>query len=340
MWPKYSFHNPMHYARKSHIYGMLWHSFYFLLLLWTLELYLILSYRYEDLLISWSYRSYLNDLILAILSLDLRSYLDLLILSSDDDPRYVSLHYYLHAFDMPLTHVFHWWSTCILHMLLHNMLLPYIWHALNIYFTCVCLEDNTWTLVYKTVARILVFVSLSLTLLIAILLDWLIHSQTCGYWTSSSQYSWAQLAPWTYAWALSDTDWLSWSMLGHVLSEEQSKDGSDRVSDDGRLTIVQCHHYHRPPSSDLYWSSVGILPLLQYHQPNLHSYHCHYQPTPCAIYRSTTTAPPCSTHVPCSRPNTLRTHQSRGHESWSPQGPARIYVGTIRNMSFLVICSF
>jgi len=29
---------------------------------------------------------------LAILSLDLRSYLDLLILSSDDDPRYVSLY--------------------------------------------------------------------------------------------------------------------------------------------------------------------------------------------------------------------------------------------------------
>ena len=31
---------------------------------------------------------------------------------------------------------------------------------------------------------------------------------------------------------------------GHVLSEEQSKVGSDGVSDDGRLTIVQCHHYH------------------------------------------------------------------------------------------------
>ena len=45
-----------------------------LLLLWTLELYLILSYRYEDLLISWSYLSYLNDLISTILSLDLRSY--------------------------------------------------------------------------------------------------------------------------------------------------------------------------------------------------------------------------------------------------------------------------
>jgi len=38
------------------------------------------------------------------------------------------------------------------------------------------------------------------------------------------------------------------------------KDGSDRVSNDGRLTIVQCHHYHRPPSLDLYQTSVGILP--------------------------------------------------------------------------------
>ena len=124
---------------------------------------------------------------------------------------------------------------------------------------------------------------------------------------------------------------LSWSVLGHVLSEEQSKDGSDGVSDDGRLTIVQCHHYHRPPSSDLYRSSIGILPPLCYHQNNLHSYHCHYQPTPCAFYRSTTTAPPCSTHVPCSRPITSRTHQSQGHESRSPQGPTRIYVGILQH---------
>jgi len=67
--------------------------FLLLLLLWTFELYLILSYRYEDILISWSYLLIISlDLILAILSLDLRSYLDLLILSSDDDPRYVSLY--------------------------------------------------------------------------------------------------------------------------------------------------------------------------------------------------------------------------------------------------------
>jgi len=107
-----------------------------------------------------------------------------------------------------------------------------------------------------------------------------------------------------------DSMTLSWSVLGHVLSEEQSKDGSDGVSDDGCLSIVQCHHYHQPPSSDLYRSSVGIFPPLRYHQTNLHSYHCHYQPTPCAFCRSTTTAPPCSTHVPCSRPITSRTHQS------------------------------
>jgi len=124
---------------------------------------------------------------------------------------------------------------------------------------------------------------------------------------------------------------LSWSVLGHVLSEEQSKDSSNGASDDGRLTIVQCHHYHWPPSSDLYRSSVGILPPLHYHQHNLHSYHCHYQPAPCAFYRSTTTAPPCSTHVLCSRPITSCTHQSRGHESRSPQGPATIYVGILRH---------
>jgi len=59
---------------------------------------------------------------------------------------------------------------------------------------------------------------------------------------------------------------LSWSMLGHVLSEEQSKDSSNRVSDDGHLTIVQCHPYHRPPSLELYRTSIGFHPLLQYHQ--------------------------------------------------------------------------
>jgi len=126
------------------------------LLLWTLELYLILSYRYEDLLISWSYRSYLDDLILAILSLYLRSYLiswSYHLMMIQDTFLYINFTLLLtcirHAFDMPLTHVFHWWSTCILHMLLHNMLLPYAWHALNVCFTCVCLEDNTWTLVYN-----------------------------------------------------------------------------------------------------------------------------------------------------------------------------------------------
>jgi len=42
---------------------------------------------------------------------------------------------------------------------------------------------------------------------------------------------------------------------------------------------------------------------------NLHSYHCHCQPAPCAIYCSTTRAPPCSTHVPCSRPIISHMHQ-------------------------------
>jgi len=49
---------------------------------------------------------------------------------------------------------------------------------------------------------------------------------------------------------------MSWSVLGHVISEEQSKIGSNGVSNDGRLTIVQCHRYHRPPLLDLYWSSI------------------------------------------------------------------------------------
>ena len=59
--------------------------FLLLLLLWTFVLYLILSYRYEDILISWSYLLIISlDLILAILSLDQRSYLliyDLILIS-------------------------------------------------------------------------------------------------------------------------------------------------------------------------------------------------------------------------------------------------------------------
>ena len=42
---------------------------------------------------------------------------------------------------------------------------------------------------------------------------------------------------------------MSWSMLGHVLSKEQSKDGSDGVSDDGCLTIVQWRSLHSPTYS-------------------------------------------------------------------------------------------
>jgi len=86
--------------------------FLLLLLLWTLELYLILSYRYEDLLISWSYQSYLDGLILMILSRRstiLSWSLDLIIRWWSKIHFFIStLHYYLHAFDMPLTHVFHW----------------------------------------------------------------------------------------------------------------------------------------------------------------------------------------------------------------------------------------
>jgi len=53
---------------------------------------------------------------------------------------------------------------------------------------------------------------------------------------------------------------------------------------------------------------------------NLHSYHCHYQPAPCAIYYGTTRAPPCSTHVPCLRPITPRTHQFlRSHQRHFPR---------------------
>jgi len=74
------------------------------------------------------------------------------------------------------------------------------------------------------------------------------------------------------------------------------------------------HHCSVPPLppahlvgliSDPCWnsSSTPIPPT------NHHSYHCHYQPAPCAIYHSTTRAPPHSTHIPCCRPIILCMHQ-------------------------------
>jgi len=57
--------------------------------------------------------------------------------------------------------------------------------------------------------------------------------------------------------------------------------------------------------SDFCWnSSSTMIP-----PTNHHSYHCHCQPAPHAIYHSTTRAPPCSTHVPCCRPIISHTHQ-------------------------------
>jgi len=89
---------------------------------------------------------------------------------------------------------------------------------------------------------------------------------------------------------------LSWSVLGHVISKEQSKDSSDGASDDGQLfsATITTGHPHR--------TYIGAPSSTPIPPTNLHSYHCHYQPAPCAIYRSTTRAPPRSTHVPCFRP--------------------------------------
>jgi len=120
-------------------------------------------------------------------------------------------------------------------------------------------------------------------------------------------------------------------MLGHILSKEQSLDGSNGVSDDGHLTIVQCHPYHQPPSSDLYRTSVGIHPLLQYHQPiiipiiaitNQH-------------HALSTTAQPEPHHAPhmfhvvgqsyCAHTS------SQGHGFRLPQGLAMIWVSTLQH---------
>ena len=126
--------------------------------------------------------------------------------------------------------------------------------------------------------------------------------------------------------------------------KEQSKVSSDRVSDDGRLTIIQCHHYHWPPSSDLYRSFVGILPPLRYHQHNLHYYHCHYQPAPCAILPQHKQSPTMLHTRSMFQANHIGHApvlevMSRGHHK-DLRGFTSASFGTIWNTSLLILCSF
>jgi len=119
--------------------------------------------------------------------------------------------------------------------------------------------------------------------------------------------------------------WVSWSMLGHVLSEEQSKDGSNRVSDDGRLTIVQCHLYHWPPSLDLYRSSVRII---SYSNTTTNKSTFLSLPLPTSTTCYSTTAQPEPYHAPhtfhVSGQSYHACTSSQGHGFQSPQGLVRI----------------
>ena len=106
--------------------------------------------------------------------------------------------------------------------------------------------------------------------------------------------------------------------------QKQSKDGSDGVSDDGHLTIVQCHPYHQPTLSDLYRTPVGIHPLLRYHQqiiiPIIAITNQHHV--------LSTTAQPEPHHTPHTFHVVGQSYcactSSRGHGFQSPQGLARI----------------
>jgi len=111
---------------------MLRHSFYF-------------YFYFEHLNFTWSYL--IDLLIISILSWrsyldDLRSYLDLLILSDDDDPRYIS-------FTLLLTCIWHAFDSCLSFTIDMHSTHVAAQHAFTTCFTRVCLEDNTWTLVYK-----------------------------------------------------------------------------------------------------------------------------------------------------------------------------------------------
>ena len=99
VWPDEAQYMIVTQSAKFDRYKVLRHSFYFyfyfehLNFTWSYLIDMKISWSLDH--ISWSYLLIISlDLISwsTILSLDLRSYLDLLILSSDDDPRYVSLY--------------------------------------------------------------------------------------------------------------------------------------------------------------------------------------------------------------------------------------------------------
>ena len=131
-------------------------------------------------------------------------------------------------------------------------------------------------------------------------------------------------------------------MLGHVLSKEQSKDGSDGVSNDGHLTIVQCHHYHQPSLLELYQTSIGIPPLLQYHQksaflslPLLTSTMCYlpqHNQSPITLHTHSMSQANHIVHAPVLKVMGLSCHKDlQGFESAS--------FGTLQSTSLFVICS-
>ena len=85
-------------------------------------------------------------------------------------------------------------------------------------------------------------------------------------------------------------------------------------------TSHPCRTYIRPPSDFILYSDTTN---------NLHSYHYHYQPAPCAIYHSTTRAhhTPHMFHVIGQSYCACTSSQGHGFQSW--QGLVRIWVSIL-----------
>jgi len=136
---------------------------------------------------------------------------------------------------------------------------------------------------------------------------------------------------------------LSWSVLGHVLSEEQSKDGFDGVSDDGRLTIVQCHCHHRPPSSNLYQALSEY--FLQSDTTNKPAFLSLPLPTSTMCYLLQHNQSPTTLHTRSMFQANHIVHapvlevMGLGHHKdlW---GFELASIGTLRSTSLFIICSF
>jgi len=137
---------------------------------------------------------------------------------------------------------------------------------------------------------------------------------------------------------------MSWSVLGHVLSERTIIGWlwwwPPCPLFSTTLTTSQPRQTYIGPPSEF----ISTLLTLE----NNHSYHCHCQPAPHTIHHSTPRAPPAPHMFHVAGLSHQTCTSSRGHEFWLPQGLPRIWSALfgihrstilLWNVPFTTICS-